>query len=65
LPGVDRGENLRIVRNYASAAPSALRRGAVRSMSLLGYKQTFSGPNSMSALPPGTDIPRPTLDFRL
>ncbi len=32
--------------------------------SAYGYKQTFSGPKSMSALPPKADIPRSTLDFR-
>ncbi len=30
-----------------------------------GYKQTSGRPKMMSALPPTTDIPRPTLDFRL
>ena len=33
--------------------------------SAYGYKQTWRRRNSMSALPPGADIPRPTLDFRL
>ncbi len=37
---------------------------AERRESAFGYKQTFSGPNLRSALPPGADIPRPTLDFR-
>ncbi len=34
-------------------------------MSLHGYKQTSSRPKLTSASPPTTDIPRPTLDFRL
>ncbi len=36
-----------------------------RRMSVLGYEQTSSRPQSMSALPPKANIPRPTLDFRL
>jgi hypothetical protein len=33
--------------------------------SAYGYKQTSSRSKSMSALPPGPDIPRLTLDFRV
>ncbi len=33
-----------------------------RGESAYGYKQTSNGPKLMSALPPKSDIPRPTLD---
>ncbi len=36
----------------------------VTSMSGYGYEQTSGRLKLRSALPPGADIPRPTLDFR-
>jgi len=33
-------------------------------MSVTGYKQTWSGPKLMSALPPTADILATSLDFR-
>jgi sulfide:quinone oxidoreductase len=50
LEGVVERDGVRIVKARATSG--------------YGYKQTSSRPNSTSALPPTTDIPRPTLDFR-
>ncbi len=49
--------------NRGSAPMRVCRSDALTSA--YGYKQTFSRPKSMSALPPKADIPRLTLDFRL
>jgi len=43
---------------------SDLYQRGVKATSVVGYKQTSSGPKSKSALPPKADIPRLTLDFR-
>ncbi len=55
---------LRISRIRLCASEGEKHSPSITATSASGYKQTSSRPKWMSALPPTTDIPRPTLDFR-